>query len=604
MSRVDRTVPLKSALTRTDVLVILIVFAAVVSMAIASYSYSSYVAGAIERNALEAVHENSRIEAHNLSEILKVRMESVMTNLKIIANASAVHAQDVPRARLTIEAVQESTGDMTDSYLWLDSEGRLVWSSSFTNATLYQQFLGADRSNRPYFQVPRQTLEPYITSVLVSSDGSPRFFISQPVLSENGKFEGVIVASVQPINIGKFLQSKISLDFQITTGLVDRTGVIHYASNESQIGMNVFTEEYQSQLPEDMKQQVVDFLQRSLQGETGVEDISGEDASLTLAHQSVQLDGIDFAVLYVTTVHTFEEEITPIIDSQRTLNTIFIIAVGSIAGAVVLMMLSSNKKLTRLVEEKTSELRQTNESLVESNRKLEKANEQLDEHDKMQREFINVAAHELRTPIQPLLGMTELLRDRQESEKAGGVVVSKEEVEMLERNAKRLEKLTQNILDVTRIESNKLVLNKEKFDMNEKILNTIRDTKAGLSKWVTINFAPGPQLYVKADKTRIYEVLANLIGNAIKFTNEGTIDVTLAREQDFAKITIRDTGTGIDPEIMSKLFTRFVSKSESGTGLGLYISKNVIEAHGGRMWAENNPGGGAMFTFTLPALNE
>ncbi|MEW6605628.1 MAG: ATP-binding protein [Thermoproteota archaeon] len=594
----------KSALTRTDVLVILIVFAAVVSMAVASYSYSSYVASAIERNALEAVHENSRIETHDLSEILKVRMESVMTNLKIIANSSSVHAQDVPRARLTIEAVQESTGDMTDSYLWLDNEGRLVWSSSFTNATLYQQFLGADRSDRPYFQVPRQTLEPYITSVLVSLDGSPRFFISQPVLSENSEFEGAIVASVQPINVGRFLQSKISPDFQSTTGLVDHTGVIYYASNESQIGMNVFTVEYQSQLPEDLRQQVVDFLQRSLQGETGVEDISGEDVSFTLAHQSVQLDGIDFAMLYITTVHTFEEEVTPIIDSQRTLNTIFIIAVGSIAGAVILMMLSSNKKLTRLVEEKTSELRQTNESLVESNIKLEKANEQLDEHDKMQREFINVAAHELRTPIQPLLGMTELLRNRQESEKAGGVVVSKEEVEMLERNAKRLEKLTQNILDVTRIESNKLVLNKEKFDMNEKILNMIRDTKAGLSKRVTINFAPVPPLYVKADKTRIYEVLANLIGNAAKFTNEGTIDVTLAKEQDFAKITIKDTGRGIDPEIMPKLFTRFVSKSESGTGLGLYVSKNVIEAHGGRMWAENNPGGGATFTFTLPALNE
>src|SRR5690606_38950756 len=138
-----------------------------------------------------------------------------------------------------------------------------------------------------------------------------------------------------------------------------------------------------------------------------------------------------------------------------------------------------------------SELRQTNESLIESNIKLERANEQLDEHDKMQREFINIAAHELRTPVQPLLGIAELLKDRSESEKAGGVLMSREEVEMLERNAKRLEKLTQNILDVTRIESNKLVLNKERFDMNEKILNTIRDMKAGLTKDITINFLPG-----------------------------------------------------------------------------------------------------------------
>lgn len=575
-------------------------------MAVASYSYSIYVANAIERNALETVHENSRIAAHDLSEILKVRMESVMTNVKIVANSSSVHAQEVQRARATIEAIQESTQDITDSYLWLDGEGKLLWSSSFTNTTLHQQFLGADRSDRPYFQVPRQTLEPYITSVLASADSTPRFYISQPVRSiGSGEFEGVIVASVQPVNVGRFLQSKISPDFQSTTGLVDRTGVIHYASNESQIGMNVFTEEYQSQLPENMRQRVSDFLRGSLQGEAGVEDISTGDMSLTLAYQSVLIDDIDFAVLYITTVHTFEEEITPVISSQRTLNTIFIIAVGSIAGAVVLMMVSSNKRLGKLVEEKTSELRQTNESLVESNIKLERANEQLDEHDKMQREFINVAAHELRTPVQPLLGMTELLGDRSESEKEGGIVISKEEVEMLERNAKRLEKLTQNILDVTRIESNKLVLNRERFEMNTKILNIIKDMKSGLAKEVSINFTPGPPLYVEADKTKIYEVLANLIGNAIKFTKEGAIDIALVRDRDSAKVTIRDTGRGIDPDVMPKLFTRFVSKSESGTGLGLYISKNVVEAHGGKMWAENNPSGrGATFTFTLPALNE
>lgn len=591
-------------LTGTDAIVIPIVIVAVVSTAIASYSYSSYVADAVERNAIEEVHENSRIAAHDLSEILRVRMESVMANLKIIANSSSVHAQEVSRAQFTMAAAQESTKDITDSYLWLDREGKLLWSSSFTNRTLYQHFAGTDRTDRPYFQVPKQTLQPYITSVISSLDGSPRFFISYPVLSGNGEFEGAIVASVQPINVGRFLQSKISSDFQSTTGLVDRTGTIHYASNESQIGMNVFTEEYRSQLPQDISGQIIDFLRRSLQGQDGFEDISTGGASMTLAYQSVQIDGIDFAMLYILSVHTFDEEITPIIDSQRTLNTIFIVAVGAIAGAVVLMTVSSNKRLARLVEEKTGELRQTNESLIESNIKLERANEQLDEHDRMQRDFINIAAHELRTPVQPLLGIAELLKDRSESEKAEGVLMSREEVKMLERNAKRLEKLTQNILDVTRIESNKLVLNKERFDMNEKILNTVRDMKTGLAKGVTINFLPGPPLFVEADMTRIYEVLANLIGNAIKFTKEGAIDITLTREGDFAKVVIMDTGKGIDPEIMPKLFTRFVSKSESGTGLGLYVSKNVIEANGGKMWGENNPCGvGARFTFTLPATN-
>jgi signal transduction histidine kinase len=237
---------------------------------------------------------------------------------------------------------------------------------------------------------------------------------------------------------------------------------------------------------------------------------------------------------------------------------------------------------------------------------LASANEQLDEHDRMQREFINVAAHELRTPVQPLLGITELVSERMEAGKADHVVVSKEEVDMLARNARRLEKLTQNILDVTKIEGKKFALNKEKFDLNTKIQNTINDMKAGLdekTKNIIINFMPGAPIYVDADKTRIYEVISNLISNAIKFTQKGTIDIALVREGDFAKVVVKDSGKGIDPEVMPKLFTRFASKSESGTGLGLYISKSIIEAHGGRIWAENNKDGrGATLSFSIPVL--
>jgi signal transduction histidine kinase len=237
---------------------------------------------------------------------------------------------------------------------------------------------------------------------------------------------------------------------------------------------------------------------------------------------------------------------------------------------------------------------------------LASANEQLDEHDRMQREFINVAAHELRTPVQPLLGITELVSERMEAGKADQVQVSKEEVDMLARNARRLEKLTQNILDVTKIEGKKFTLNKEKFDLNTKIQNTINDMKAGLdekTKNIVINFTLGAPIYVEADKTRIYEVISNLISNAIKFTQKGTINIALVREENFAKVVVKDSGKGLDPEVMPKLFTRFASKSESGTGLGLYISKSIIEAHGGRIWAENNKDGrGATLSFHIPVL--
>jgi signal transduction histidine kinase len=192
-----------------------------------------------------------------------------------------------------------------------------------------------------------------------------------------------------------------------------------------------------------------------------------------------------------------------------------------------------------------------------------------------------------------------------EEEKTDQVQVSKEEVDMLARNARRLEKLTQNILDVTRIEGNKFVLSKEKFDLNTEIQNTINDIKAGMdgkTNGIIINFTPGAPIYVQADKTRIYELISNLVSNAIKFTQKGMIDISLIREGNFATVAVKDSGKGIDPEVMPKLFTRFASKSESGTGLGLYISKSIIEAHGGRIWAENNKDSGATLTFSLPAL--
>jgi hypothetical protein len=288
---------LGTVLTGTNVLVILIILAAIVSMALASFSYSSYVSNTIERNALEVVHANSQIAAHDIAEILTVKMESVMTNLKIMANASSVQNREVERARMIIQSAQASTQNITDSYLWLGSDGRLIWSSSFENATLYEQFAGAGRSDRPYFQIPRDTGEPYITSVITSLDGNPRFFISRPILNSDGEFDGVIVASVQPISVGRFLQSKISPAFESTTGLLDRDGVILYSPNEPQIGLNVFSEEYQSLLPGDIRQEISDFFRRSLEGQAGFSDVSFQDASGTFAYQPVQIDGIDFAVL-------------------------------------------------------------------------------------------------------------------------------------------------------------------------------------------------------------------------------------------------------------------------------------------------------------------
>ena len=224
--------------------------------------------------------------------------------------------------------------------------------------------------------------------------------------------------------------------------------------------------------------------------------------------------------------------------------------------------------------------------------------EQLKIHDKMQKEFINITAHELRTPIQPILVLTEVLYSK---------VKDIEEHKLLDstiKSAKRLQRLSNDILDVTRIESQSLELNKEQFKLNDVILDVMTDLKNQIvnDKVELSSYRSTQDIFVKADKERITQVIFNLLNNAIKFTEEGIILIsTEVKDNGYVFVTVKDTGQGIHRDILPRLFSKFASKSFQGTGLALFISKNIVEAHGGKIWAENNSDGrGATFTFSLP----
>ena len=259
---------------------------------------------------------------------------------------------------------------------------------------------------------------------------------------------------------------------------------------------------------------------------------------------------------------------------------------------------------------------------------LKELNEQLKYKDQLKNQFINIAAHELRTPIQPILGLTEIIRSRN-----AALATQKQDVEFLEiiiRNAKRLQGLSEKILDISKIENRVLRLDKEKFNINEKLRDIIKDLKSR-EKEVEIIFAEPnvDPVIVDADRIRIDEVISNLLNNAVESTKNSVKEGSGAYDQDRSTvavftaiksderynnqdtiksknereiaISIRDRGTGIDPEIQEKLFTIFATKSERGSGLGLFISKGIVEAHGGKIWAENNADGrGATFSFSLP----
>ena len=242
---------------------------------------------------------------------------------------------------------------------------------------------------------------------------------------------------------------------------------------------------------------------------------------------------------------------------------------------------------------------QYNKRLREREQEIRVQYEKLKESDKAQREFINVAAHELRTPIQPVLGLSDILRSKIKDSK------QRELLEVITRNAKRLQRLSEDILDVTKIESQSLVANIEQFNLNDVISNAIQDHKNEIEKTngnLKILYKTNDDnIIVKADRLRLGQVISNLIRNAIKFTNEGVILITVRKDDSQVFVSVKDTGSGIDPEIEPRLFSKFASKSFEGTGLGLFICKSIVEAHNGKIWAENNADGkGATFNFSIP----
>ena len=238
----------------------------------------------------------------------------------------------------------------------------------------------------------------------------------------------------------------------------------------------------------------------------------------------------------------------------------------------------------------------------------------------MQNEFINIAGHELRTPVQPIIGLSQILLS-----KGGKMEDHVELIQTINRNAKRLQRLTEDILDVTKIESQSLHLNTVIFELSDIISNIVRDFSIQIigddSKRLKINYEDEAareeqkkiSFIVNADKALISQIIIHLLENAIKFTRKGSITISLKREENSSSsssnkhgqtnkvVSVKDSGSGIDSDIMPRLFDKFASKSYQGTGLGLFISKKIIEAHGGKICAENNRDQkGATFYFSLP----
>jgi signal transduction histidine kinase len=623
---------------------LIIIAAVAIGLSLLSYQYSILTSEKIAIAATQNLKENGRMQAYDLSKSLENRLDTVRTNLEILANAPLVQLGEYSQARVLVNTAENSTEGFTDTYFWIDETGKLQWSGAFVDQKVYNQYYGGDRTDRPYFIEPRDTHQPYFSTLRDSVDGIPRIYISYPIIANNGSgggmFKGVLVASMNLMSLQSSVTDQLPPNSQdIAVSLMDRDGTILYTQNKALLGQNYFSNEVQTllfanYLPADQKDTFNAIMRDSIAGNSGSTEYSSSGVPLILTYNPVMFDlgtgDRQHAMsVYLTLPKAFASDIVLLIEQQRNLSAIMPAAIGAVAVAIALMIVRWNFELERTVKERTS--------------KLEAANERLEVQERAQREFINIAAHELRTPIQPIVGLSQIIREgilnlakqlqgRKEEEvlykqlqntssiptrsdslnKSSSLSLSIEKivpmVDVINRNAKRLEKLASNLLDVSRIENDKsLELSKEKFDLMRMIENVINDIRATISdKEIQISFeskVKKASVMIEGDKERILEVISNLLSNAIKFTQEGGIVVVLDEKDGQAIVSVRDTGGGIAPEIYPNLFTKFTTKSEKGTGLGLFIAKNVVEAHGGKIWAENNSNDrGAVFTFSLPTL--
>jgi signal transduction histidine kinase len=582
---------------RTNVLVLVLIGAIAIGLSIASYQYSAFTSEEIRKIAAQDIRSNTEIQAYDIANNLNNNIAAVRSILALLAGIPVIQNQDLESSKELFSDAQKTTSNITSSYFWLDRDGRLLWANSFENQTIYEQYAGGDRSSRSYFSEPRDTLRPYFSSLIESVDGVPRLYIAQPIILDTGPnannnnnnssvFNGVVVSAIDLTQFGQVLQGQLSTQYESMLGMLDRDGMILYTSNATHIGKDVFGDEFQTVIPLEIRDRFNSFLRDSLRGDAGSGDIRLQGNTSTIAYQPISFSRDNFAVVYIVAPHNIQEAVEALIGQHRDFNLIIIGSIGAVAVGIAFLILNWNRRLSGIVKSKTAELEQANLSLQE-------AIEQLKDHDRMQREFINVAAHELRTPTQAIIGYSDLFYLRPESRE--------ESIKGISRNAERLESLTRDILDVTRIEGHRLDLNKEKFDISEVVGSAIDDTRGRVDD-SNIKFEYTPRkIVVEADRMRISQVVSNLLSNAVKFTKQGTVSISVDNEDGEVVVSVRDTGPGIDPEIMSRLFTKFTSKSQTGTGLGLFISKSIIEAHGGKIWAENNKDKkGATVTFRLP----
>jgi signal transduction histidine kinase len=589
----------------------------VISIVVFSFALFYYIQTVtednVQSNLITEQIDRQRAASESLSQHIGSDLTLVMTILDGLTNSGYIQAGDI-NSEKTDQLIQEKfkiIDDVIDKIFVLDKNDMV---SSGLSQSSTDEYLGADFSQREWVKEAKRDLKP-VFSKGFERQGIYTIYIGVPVINrDNNQYIGLIGATIPTEKFFARYGNVHDINSQFLV-IYDKNGtILAVGADTNLVGKNFFGTTVQNFIGHN---KILNNLTGNLlkgQPNYGVYDY-GRSERINTGQPILVQNTPTYFLQIVTPTKAIFSKISDTLFTERLKGYSLLVAVFASVGSLIIFLLKWNNTMEKEVIKRTNALNKTNiqlditsKQLRKSNLSLQNANEQLRQHDKIQKEFINMAAHELRTPIQPILGLADVLRDYVSDSHQSKLL------DVIMRNAKRLQRLSCDILDVSKIESSLLKLSKSQVNLNEMIKNVINDVENGYDDGNNSNgkiiFEPKETIIVYADKDRIHQVLSNLLNNAIKFTKNGTVTINTniaygsnnnANNGKEAVVTIIDTGSGITPEIMQKLFSKFVTSSSHGTGLGLFISKGIIEAHEGRIWAENNSNGvGSSFSFSLP----
>jgi signal transduction histidine kinase len=594
----------------------------IISIIAISYGLFFYLQNNTEsniRNSLFEQQKQRQIESTQaLSRHIGSDLDSIMARLQSLANSAYLQQGDLlsNKTKKLMEQVYIQMNNITSvDRLFILDENNIERSGIVPKGA--EAFTGVNFSYRNYVRETKSTW-PIFSDGFVGRDGKYRIAITEPIINlETGKYEGLVGGLIPTTEFFAHYGNIYNIKSNFLV-VFDKKGNYIATPRTELLGKNYFGNQAQQIFHHNPIQG--NLYRQLLEGRPGyaVYDF-GIGERLNTGYPIFVQGKPTYFVSAVTPTSVIYSHINDVILTERI--EMFSLLAGTTAAIVVLIifLIKWSSNLNNEVNRRTRELNESNKQLAVANEQLSHANEQLKVHDRMQKEFINVASHEIKTPTQAILGYSEILLKHPEKRELISYA--------LHRNANRLQRLTNDILDVTRIESQALRLNKEKFNLNDLIASITEDFKNDIAKKggdIKLLYEASSQLAaveVEADKGRIAQVISNLLSNAINFTKEGSITINVAKKrrnedgknnshEEEVIVSVEDTGIGIDSEILPRLFTKFATKSDiGGTGLGLFISKSIIESHGGKMWAHNNNNSintgetrGARFYFSLPLV--